>query len=108
MQAMPRILCLLLACLLCAASAAAEIKPLRLAIAGLVHGHVDGFLHALKARDDVQLVGVFDPDLALQQKYAQRYGLPRSLFFTELGAMLDQTKPEAVSSFTSTYDHPSV
>lgn len=108
MQAMPRIPCVLLAWLLCAASATAEIKPLRLAIAGLVHGHVDGFLRAVKARDDVQLVGVFDPDLALQQKYAQRYSLPRSLFFTELGALLDRTKPEAVASFTSTYDHLSV
>src|ERR1700730_12659929 len=108
MQAMHRISSVLLAWLACTAPAAAEVKPLRLAIAGLVHGHVDGFLHAIKARDDVQLAGVFDPDPALQQKYAQRYGLARSLFFTELAAMLDQTKPEAVASFTSTYDHPAV
>ena len=83
-------------------------KPLRLAIAGLVHGHVDGFLHAIKDRTDVQLAGIFDPDPALQHQYAQRYGLPASLFFSDLPAMLDQTRPEAVASFTSTYDHPLV
>src|SRR6267142_5842604 len=108
MQAMHRISSLLLAWLACTAAGTAGVKPLRLAIAGLVHGHVDGFLRAVKARDDVQLVGVFDPEPALQQKYAQRYGLAGSLFFTELGAMLDRTKPEAVASFTSTYDHPAV
>ncbi len=83
-------------------------KPLRLDIAGLVHGHVDGFLHAIKNRTDVQLAGIFDPDRALQQEYAKRFGLADSLFFTDLGAMLDKTKPEAVASFTSTFDHPMV
>jgi len=83
-------------------------KPLRLDIAGLVHGHVDGFLRAIKNRSDVQLAGIFDPDRALQQEYGKRFGLASSLFFTDLGAMLDQTKPEAVASFTSTFDHPMV
>lgn len=82
--------------------------PLRLAIAGLVHGHVDGFLRAAKIRSDVQIVAIFDPDTALQRKYAQRYGLASSLFFADLAAMLDGTKPEAVASFTNTYDHPAI
>jgi predicted dehydrogenase len=82
--------------------------PLRLAIAGLVHGHVDGFLRAARARSSVQIVGVFDPDTALQKKYSQKYGLPDSVFFTDLGAMLDGVKPEAVATFTSTFDHPLV
>ncbi len=80
-------------------------QPLRLAIAGLVHGHVDGFLRAVKNRSDVQIAGIFDPDTALHQKYAQRYGLASSLFYTDLAAMLDSIKPEAVASFTNTYDH---
>jgi predicted dehydrogenase len=74
----------------------------------LVHGHVEGFLEALKNRSDIQLVGIFDPDPALEQKYGQRNGIRNSVFFTDLGVMLDQTKPEAVASFTSTYDHPMV
>jgi predicted dehydrogenase len=87
---------------------AGDDKPLRLAIAGLVHGHVDGFLRAIKNRSDVQLAGIFDPDRALQQEYEKRFGLANSLFFTDLNAMLDQTRPEAVASFTSTFDHPMV
>jgi predicted dehydrogenase len=82
--------------------------PLRLAIAGLVHGHVSGFLKAAKARQDVQIVGVFDPDPALRRKYAQLYSLGEDVLFADLSAMLDRTKPEAVASFTSTYDHPAV
>jgi predicted dehydrogenase len=82
--------------------------PLKLGIAGLVHGHVAGFLKAAQARKDVQIVGIFDPDTALQQKYAAQFGIDRSLFFTDLAAMLDRSKPEAVASFTSTSDHPMV
>jgi predicted dehydrogenase len=99
---------LLVVTALAATASAAPDPPLRLAIAGLVHGHVDGFLRAAKNRTDVQIVGAFDPDQALQRKYAQKYGLAESIFFTDLAAMLDRTKPEAVASFTSTFDHPAV
>lgn len=88
--------------------ASAETKPMRLAVAGLVHGHVDGFFRALKSHNEVELAGIFDPDTALHRKYAQKYGFAESLFFTDLGVMLDRVKPEAVASFTSTFDHPMV
>jgi len=87
---------------------AQEPAPLRLAIAGLVHGLVDGFLRGAVARKDVQIVGVFDPDATLRRKYAEKYHLAEDLFFGELKPMLDRTKPEAVASFTSTVDHPVV
>src|SRR5687768_9977080 len=79
--------------------------PLRLAIAGLVHGHVSGFLKAAMARQDVQIVGVFDADAALLRKYADRYKLPQATLFTDVGSMLTAAKPEAVAAFTNTYDH---
>jgi predicted dehydrogenase len=82
--------------------------PLKLAVAGLVHGHVAGFLKSAQERKDVQIVGIFDPDAALQQQYSAQFGLAKSLFFTDLAAMLDRTKPEAVAAFTSTFDHPLV
>ena len=82
--------------------------PLRLAIAGLVHGHVSGFLRAALARPDVQIVGVYDPDAALLRSYAERVKLGDGVTFSDLGAMLDRAKPEAVASFTSTFDHPMV
>lgn len=82
--------------------------PLRLAIAGLVHGHVAGFLRAAQARQDVQIVGVFDPDAALRRKYAQQYSLQDAVLFDSLATMLDRVHPEAVASFTNTADHPVV
>ena len=82
--------------------------PLRLAIAGLVHGHVSGFLRGAQGRQDVEIVGIFDPDTALLQQYGQRYKISEAALFTDLGTMLDRTKPEAVASFTNTYDHPAI
>jgi predicted dehydrogenase len=88
--------------------AQAQAPPMRLAIAGLVHGHVSGFLRAAQARRDVEIVGVFDPDAALLKKYAATLKLPDGVLFTDLAAMLDRAKPEAVASFTNTVDHPVV
>jgi predicted dehydrogenase len=87
---------------------AQEPAPLRLAIAGLVHGHVSGFLRAALARPDVQIVGIYDSDPALLRSYTERLKLADGLAFSDLGAMLDRARPEAVASFTSTFDHPTV
>ena len=87
---------------------ATDGRPIRLAIAGLVHGHVEGFLRAAKGRDDVRIVGIADPDPALRQKYAQRHGLAASVLFADLVAMLEGVRPEAVAAFTSTGEHPAV
>ena len=91
-----------------AAAQSPEGEPLRLAIAGLVHGHVEGFLRAAQTRGDVRIVGVFDPDAALGRRCAQRFQMAESIFFGDLAQMLDRAKPEAVAAFTSTQDHPMV
>ncbi len=83
-------------------------RPLRLAIAGLVHGHVQGFAQRIRGRTDVQLVGVFDRDPSLVSRFLEQNGLPRTIAFGSLDEMLDQAKPEAVAAFTSTADHPLV
>jgi predicted dehydrogenase len=93
---------------MCATLAGAQEPPLRVAIAGLAHGHVKGFLKGLQARKDVKLVGVFDPDPSLHKKYGDMYGISSDLFFTDLDTMLDKVKPEAVATFTPTIDHPMV
>ena len=52
------------------AQAAAGANPLRIAIAGLVHGHVRGHMTAMVKRTDIELVGVYDGDAALRDKFA--------------------------------------
>lgn len=94
--------------LACAAAAAPDDPPLRLGIAGLTHGHVDGFFRAIRNRTDVTLVGVADPDPSLHEKYAAKYGLGRALFATSVTAMIDRAKPEFVAAFSSTYDHAAI
>ena len=71
--------------------------PLRLAIAGLVHGHVSGFLRGAQGRSDVTIVGIYEPDAALLKQYGDRYKIPEAARFTDLTALLDRTKPEAVA-----------
>ena len=87
---------------------AQQPRPLRLAIAGLVHGHVSGFLRAAVTHPDVELVGIFEPDAALRRKYAETHTLPETSLYSDLASMIDRARPEAIASFTSTFDHPGV
>jgi predicted dehydrogenase len=82
-------------------------RPVRLAIVGLTHGHVHGILRREK-RGDVEIVGIFEKDRELSRRYASEYGLPPSLFFEDLEAMLDHVKPEAAAAFGPTSDHLAV
>ena len=102
------IACLFLAMIPAVAHEPAQSRPLRLAIAGLVHGHVSGFLRGAQARTDVQIVGVFEKDATLLKSYGERYKLPPDALFTDLATMIDRVKPEAIASFTNTLDHPSI
>src|SRR5688572_29598785 len=78
-------------------------EPLRLAIAGLVHGHASGFLRGMQNRPDVKLIGIWEPDVSLHRSYGDRFKIPPEVFFTDLATMLDRTKPEAVAAFTNTF-----
>src|SRR5205814_6140468 len=82
--------------------------PVRLAIVGLVHGHVRGFLDRLRDRADVALVGIADPDADLRESYRDRYHLRPAILFATPESMLEAVRPDAVAIFTSTFDHPAV
>lgn len=79
--------------------------PLRIAIIGMVHGHVEGLLWNAGTRQDLKLVGVYEPDRALFDRLAAKYKIDPALHFAELGTMLDQARPEAVSVMSSIADH---
>jgi len=85
-----------------------EAGPLRLGMAGLVHGHAAGFLPRCLGASDVELVGVAEPDRAVAARYVERSKLDPSRVYDSLDAMLDRARPEAVVAFTSTADHPAV
>jgi glucose-fructose oxidoreductase len=91
-----------------AQSAANSAAPIRVAVVGLVHGHVAGFLPALKSHPEIQLVGVEEPDTALADKYKTQFHLDPKLFFTNIGTMIQQTQPQALLVYTAISDHRKV
>lgn len=79
--------------------------PIRVAIAGLAHGHVEGFLAALPQHSDVQLVGIAEADTALWTKYGKKYSLPDTLFYKSMANMIERTHPQAILVYTSIGEH---
>src|SRR5580704_9369147 len=76
--------------------------PLRVAIIGLEHGHVSGFLNGGSAlvpaggalhRPDIQVVGIVEGNRALFDTYAQRLHLPANLYFTNVDDMAAKVHP---------------
>ncbi|WP_213805513.1 Gfo/Idh/MocA family oxidoreductase [Granulicella sp. dw_53] len=86
-------------------TASAQQQPIRVAIVGLVHGHVQGFLGSLPSHPEVQLVGIAEPDAALRERYIARTHLPANLFFPTEAAMLQSTHPQAILVYTSIAGH---
>jgi predicted dehydrogenase len=87
------------------AGKAEEPQPLRVAIVGLEHGHVEGFLGQLPKHSDVKLVGIADADTALWEKYGKKYSLPNTLFYKSEANMIERCHPQAVLVYTSIAEH---
>ncbi len=82
-------------------------EPLRVGIARLTHAHVHGLLNRPK-QEDLEIVGIYEPNKALAQRYASQYGYSMDIVYDDLAEMLRKTKPEAVTAFGSIYEHLAV
>src|SRR4051812_14497960 len=78
-------------------------KPFRIGVAGLTHGHV-GWILTRDKDEDIEIVGIAEPDRELGERYLKQYNLPLTLLYSSLEEMLNKTKPEAVTGFSSTFD----
>jgi predicted dehydrogenase len=96
---------LLLGLLVAMPGALLSEAPLRVAIVGLEHGHVEGFLSALPQYSDVELVGIADFDPALFAKYQSKYSLAETLFYRSEANTIEKTHPQAVLVYTSIGEH---
>lgn len=83
-------------------------EPLRVGIAGLVHGHVGGFLLQNLHRPDIRIVGVAEPDKKLAETIRGKFGLAADIFFLNVEEMLVRANPQAVLIYTNTFDHRAV
>jgi glucose-fructose oxidoreductase len=97
-------------------SSSSSTAPLKVAIVGLVHGHVEGFLKTsaltpaggILNRPDIQLVGIVEADQQLFNSYAEKFHLSRALYFRAIPEMAAQTHPQVVLAFTPTSEHRQV
>lgn len=80
-------------------------EKLRVGIAGLVHGHVHGFLAQYRNRPEIEIVGISEPDRRLLSQAAKKYGFDQALLFRDLQQMIAKTHPQALLVYTNTYDH---
>ena len=90
-----RVLILLLGSTVLVSPAICQEKqgPLRLAVAGLRHGHAP-FIFNRPGKTDVKVVGIFEPDAELAKAYAKKYKLGRDLFFKSLNSkIITRNKP---------------
>src|SRR5216684_8543389 len=86
-------------------SAQSTGKPLRVAIVGLVHGHVAGFLGPALKRSDIEIVAIVEPDQQLAHRYTDQFKLDPQLLYSDVEQMLTTVQPQAVLVYTDTRDH---
>ena len=81
--------------------------PLRLAVAGVTHGHVGEVADRI-GRGDFEVVGVSEENDTYRADNALTGKVPSNVFYKSLAEMLDQTKPEVVAAYGSIKDHLAV
>ncbi len=80
-------------------------QPVRVAVVGLTHTHVHWILGREKDKGDITIVGIYEPNIDLAQRYLDQHGFDMSLHHTDLEQMLDVVKPEAVTLFGTIREH---
>ena len=79
-------------------------QPVRLAVAGIAHGH-NGWILGRKNDAAVQLVGIYETNKELVKKMMDKYHLEPALFYDDINEMLEEVKPEGVLGFGTTLQH---
>ncbi|HSR52757.1 MAG TPA: Gfo/Idh/MocA family oxidoreductase [Acidobacteriota bacterium] len=81
-----------------------EREPVRMAIAGLTHTHVHWVL-GREDRGDIEIVGIQESNRDLAGRYSRQHGFGMDLVYSDLEAMLEAVKPEAVLAFNPINEH---
>lgn len=93
---------ILVLALLC--SSIMQAQPVRLAVAGISHGH-NAWILGRKNDAAVQLVGIYETNKELVKKMMDKFHLDPALFYDDMNTMLEKTKPEGVLGFGTTLQH---
>jgi predicted dehydrogenase len=76
----------------------------RVVVAGLTHTHVHWIL-GREDRGDVEIVGIAEPNRDLARRYMEQHGMSMDLVEDDLEALLDRTRPDAVTAFGTIREH---
>ena len=87
------------------AARAQDNQPLRVAIVGLTHGHVAGFLPEIPKHPDVQLVGIVEQDAALVAKYKAQFRLDAIPIYSTINELMEKQHPAALLVYTAPSEH---
>jgi len=100
---------LVIGCLFAFSWISAQTRPpVRIAVAGISHGHASWILNR-PVKGDISLTGIYEQDKDLVSKTLRNNSkLAKELFYDDLDKMLEAVKPEAVVAFGSIYDHLAV
>ena len=79
-------------------------KPLRVVVVGLVHDHV-GWILGYQKKNDIEVVGIAEPNRSLAEKYSKRYGYSMGIVYSTMEEAIERTKPVAVLAFNNIYEH---
>ena len=79
-------------------------KPLRVAVIGLIHDHVNWIL-GRENKGDIEIVGIAETNRSLAEEYSKKHGYNMNIVYNTMEEMIGKTKPEAVFAFNSIYDH---
>ena len=82
-------------------------KPIRLAVAGMSHGHISFILNR-PDKKDFQVVGIWESNDALVKQRMSEFKFDSEIVYADLIKMLDEVQPEAVVAFGSVFDHLAV
>lgn len=82
----------------------AQDAPVKIAIAGMTHGHV-GWILNRENIGDIELVGLAEPNEELAKRLITQSEQDTSLWYRSLDELLLHVKPDAVCAFGSIYEH---
>lgn len=81
-----------------------EQEPVRLAVVGLTHSHVNWIL-GRQDKGDIKLVGIVEPNRALAERLLKRNNLSMDLLYSSMEEMFAKVIPDGVTAFGSIYEH---
>jgi predicted dehydrogenase len=79
-------------------------EPVRLAVVGLTHSHVNWIL-GRQDKGDIRIVGIVEPNRDLAERLMKRNNLSMDLLHSSMEEMFAKVIPDGVTAFGSIFEH---